>query len=64
MRAGTFDFETIFADLGKLVRDVRTPVFSTGLEHLMRALFEPQSIVVLVFENRKAPGHGEHMDSG
>lgn len=50
-----YDFETIFTNLGALVRDVRTPAFSTGLEHLMRALFEPQSIVVLVFENRRRP---------
>jgi len=49
------DYDAIFRSLGKLVRDVRSPSFSDGFQDFLISLFDPQSVVVLVFENRRRP---------
>ena len=45
------DYDAIFRSLGQLVKDVRSPIFSNGFQEFLISLFDPQSVIVLVFEN-------------
>lgn len=49
------DYPAIFGEFGALVRQVRAPAFTEGVRRLMISLFEPQSVIVLLFENRRPP---------
>ena len=49
------DYREIFSRIGLLVRQVRSPDFADGLQRLLIPLFDPQSVLVLIFENRRAP---------
>ena len=55
LRAPAADYPAIFSDIGTLVRQVRRPSFTDQVQRLMISLFEPQSVIVLVFENRRPP---------
>ena len=49
------DYDAIFRSIGQLVREVRTPGFSDSFQEFLISLFDPQSVIVLVFENRRRP---------
>ncbi len=49
------DNNTIFAALGDLFRKVRTPQFPVALQELLIEQFDPQNVIVLVFENQRRP---------
>ena len=54
-RAPDADYPAIFGAIGTLVRQVRAPEFTDRVKRLMISLFEPQSVIVLLFENRLPP---------
>ena len=49
------DYDAIFRSLGLLVREVRSSAFSDSFQEFLISLFDPQSVIVLVFENRRRP---------
>jgi len=49
------EYTKIFCSLGALVKEVRTPAFCDTLQQLLISLFEPQSVIILLFENRRRP---------
>ena len=49
------DYDAIFRDLGTLVRQARSPTFAGCFQQFLISLFEPQSVIVLVFANKRRP---------
>lgn len=49
------ELEAIFRRLGTLVTETRSPDFCETLQQLLVSLFDPQSVIVLLFENRRRP---------
>ena len=49
------ELERLLLGLGSLLRHTRTTGFSSTLESLLRPLFDPQSVIVLVFQHRSRP---------
>ncbi len=47
--------DAVFRTLGTLFRQVRSAQFTETFESLVIDLFQPQSVIVLVFENRRRP---------
>ena len=55
VRAPSADYPLIFSEIGALVRQMRGPSFTDHVRRLMTSLFDPQSVIVLLFENRRSP---------
>ena len=49
------DIDRIFQGLGDLVRQNRAPTFCDALRDLLVPLFAAESVIVLIFENRRRP---------
>lgn len=49
------DYDLVFRRLGSLVSQIRSPEFFGAFRQLMQSLFDPQSVLILIFENRRRP---------